>query len=87
MVGVYLMHDFDGIGTKMRLAQVHLKEIEDDFKSFRDSKLYVIRTEVNLQEGTKRAVFYPTAPLPLRWSAMLGEILYDMRSSLDHAVY
>jgi hypothetical protein len=81
------MHDFDGIAEKMRHAQEDFKSLAADFKRFREGKFYEVRTEVDFQAGRKRAVFYATEPLPINWSVTLGEILYNMRSSLDHAIY
>jgi hypothetical protein len=81
------MNDFNGIAAKVNRAQWHLEGLKAEFERHQQPDAYEIRTEVDREHNRKKLVFHPTKPLPITWPVVLGEILYDLRSSLDHAIY
>ncbi len=63
-----------------------LKDLGDDLRSFNESKPYRIIFEDDLVTGERVMVYNPD-PIPWNWAVRIGEILYDLRSALDHAIY
>lgn len=76
-----------GIRAKLDRAQEHADFIEGQLRVFgkRDSDR-PWATVVKLDEaiGKCEIVWRQDEPPPLRWAVMLGEFLYDLRSSMDH---
>ena len=82
------MTNLDGIHAKVRRAEQHIKEITDDMdKRCTEVKQSIVR-EV-CEDSSKQIWTYrgETPNIPIEWSVILGEILYNLRSSLDHLVW
>lgn len=72
---------------KLGRAVEHLQGLQLEFQRFNDSKPYEIRNERNFDTGQKMLVYYPLGSIPSNWVAVIGEILFNLRSALDLAVY
>lgn len=77
---------FDGARAKIERARKQTDDLQAVFEGFYESKLYSIRQEFDPQAGEKRLVFHAD-PLPLEWSVIIGEIMFNLRSALDHSIY
>lgn len=77
---------FDSAYAKIERANQQTDALKKIFESFYESKPYIIRQELYPQAGEKRLIFHAD-PLPLEWSVIIGEIVHDLRSALDHSIY
>src|SRR5688500_10513892 len=77
---------FNSARIKVNRAVDQLNGLQLEFKRFYDGKPYRITNECDFDTGEKLLVYYPI-PIPDKWLAIVGEILYDLRSALDHVVY
>jgi hypothetical protein len=74
-------------GAKIGRARQHLEHLKTEFRDFAAREPYEVRQEFDPQTGRKRLIYYPTEELTLDWSVVLGDLLYDLRSALDHIVH
>jgi hypothetical protein len=77
---------FDSARAKIERARKQTDALRTVFEGFYKSKPYSIRQELDPQAGEKRLVFHAD-PLPLEWSVIIGEIVHNLRSALDHSIY
>jgi hypothetical protein len=77
----------DSVLAKIDRARHHLNSIESEVRTFIESKPYEIRHEVNTDTNEKMVVFHPTQSIPSTLPYILGDLVHNLRSSLDHAVY
>ncbi len=77
---------FDSARAKIERARKQTDALHAVFEGFYESKSYSIRQELDPHAGEKRLVFHAD-PLPLEWSVIIGEIVHDLRSALDHSIY
>lgn len=73
--------------AKIGRAREHFNFLKGDFQRFINSHPYATRQEFKPDTGKTFLVYYPTAALPTSWSLVVGELLYNLRSALDHVVY
>ena len=73
--------------AKIARAKEQLQGLELEFQRFSDSKPYTLRQEKDLETGQMLLVYYPDTPIPDNWAIVVGEIFFNLRSSLDLAVY
>ena len=74
-------------GIKIARARENLNRLELEFHRFFESKPYRIQHEYNLETREILLVYYPEIAIPTNWLAIIGEILFNLRSCLDLAVY
>jgi hypothetical protein len=77
----------NGIVLKVNRAFEHLSVLETEMSAWNEGRHYRFTPEVKAH-GAKylfRVVYLD--PIPIRWSVMLGEVVHDLRSALDHVVY
>lgn len=75
----------DGIVAKIERADEHIKEINTGITAFLNSDVYRVSQDSNHE--TREAIIYIAGPEPpLRFSVMAGEVIHQLRSSLDHLV-
>lgn len=72
---------------KIDRASEQTEALESEFERFYTEQTYTVRQPFDPETGRKKAIFTVTRPLDPRWSAILGEIIHDLRSALDTAVY
>lgn len=82
------MNEFPSKGCLARIerARKQTDALQAEFERFYESKPYSFQQELNPQVGEKRFIFHAT-PLPLEWSVIIGEIMHNLRSALDHSIY
>lgn len=85
-----MAHPLDGVHKKLARASDHIAWLEQSFDRFVETsqdKTFGSRTDTDPKKGlfTTRWVDHPL--VPLEWAVVIGEILYAMRSSLDHLAW
>lgn len=71
---------------KLNRAYKLYVDLESDIKRYFDGKPYRIVRERDADTGDEILVYYPPETKPL-WYLPIGDIIQNVRSSLDHAVY
>jgi hypothetical protein len=76
---------FPSAQAKIARARVLIDSLNDEVDSFRNNRPYSIAEHDDEETGTRYAIL-TVREVPLTLSARIGEILYDLRSALDHVV-
>lgn len=76
------MHPLDGAYVRLDRAEEHLAEL----KSI-SADLIKMEREVVLEGIRANMKFGPSVPIPLKYSILVGETIYNLRASLDYLIY
>ena len=80
--------DLIGIHAKLRRAEQRIRELADGMDKLCEGIHKNIVREVREDVDKQTWVFQgPTPHTPVEWSVTIGEILYNLRSTLDHLVW
>lgn len=73
--------------TKLNRARSHYQDLKIHLQSFLDSNPY--RVEVKHDPETRRNIYYVAGvrPTPILITNILGDLIQNLRSSLDHLAY
>jgi len=80
-------HPLDGCRAKLDRAHAHLRTLDAQIPAFLDSKPHVYRGEIDREASRYRVRVYIRRQPPLRWSAIVGDLVHNLRSALDHLVW
>src|SRR6185437_13593602 len=81
------MPTIEGVAEKLIRAQEHLISLDEASTTFFDKKPYVLNGKHN-RDGTQYVVTIRfTESIPTRISVLVGDVLYQLRSSLDHIAW
>lgn len=72
--------------AKVDRAREQASALQAEFGRLIGERAYTITQTLDRETGKKTAVFH-ARPLDPRWPVILGEIVHDLRSALDSAVY
>ncbi len=82
------MTNFDGINAKIKRAGDQINSLKADMERFCADIRESIDHEVHEDVDEQVWVFRGATPYaPVEWSIRIGEILYNLRSALDHLVW
>ena len=84
------MHPLDGVRAKTARAREHLDTLNAEFDAFMTVDSETPRGvvfEMDVAAGKGEVKWAESATPPLRWSVILGEFLYCLRSALDHLAW
>src|SRR6266576_6063457 len=84
------MHPLDGVHARLDRAKEHLNTLNREFDAFMEYDAETTRPialDLNHEEGKGVIRWLVAADSPLRWSVILGEFFYCLRSSLDHLAW
>lgn len=73
--------------AKVARARENLQGLQLEFQRFSESKPYRLRQEKDLETNEYILVYFPIGEIPCNWSVIIGEILFNLRSALDLAIY
>ena len=77
-----------GIHAKLRRAQAQIQQITNEAHELcNDIRQGIVR---EISDGVDEQVWVyqgPTPTVPVEWSVIIGETLYNMRSALDHLIW
>jgi hypothetical protein len=80
--------DLASILAKLGRADEHTQAIKSEIRRWRDSNPYLITREHNTDFTRHSLVAHVGIHPPLvRWSLMVGDVIHNLRSALDHLVY
>jgi hypothetical protein len=80
---------FDGAFLKIQRAQTQREQLRKEISAFLDphNGPFELVLEYDADSDRDRVVFMVKRDTPPLWSVIIGEILHDLRSALDHLVY
>jgi hypothetical protein len=81
------MNRFAGTRARLDRAQEQTQGLRVEFEEFSARSPHAVREIYDPATGRKHAEYLVLEEFPDAWSAVIGEIAYDLRSALDHAVY
>jgi hypothetical protein len=77
---------FAGARARLDRASQQIGALDAELREFSE-RAQSVREVFDLEAGRKRLEYVATEEFPSSWWAIVGEIVYDLRSALDHAVY
>lgn len=81
------MERFAGAHARLDRAQEQTQALHAEFQDFAARNPHAVREVYDASAGRKHAEYVELEPFPGLWPAIVGEIAYDLRAALDHAVY
>lgn len=76
-----------GIGAKLERADEHMRTLHEEMDAWDAERPYRLAREVH-DHGCKHLYRLKLLkPIPVAWAVILGEVVHDLRSALDQAVY
>ena len=80
--------DFRGINAKIERARGQIAALSADIDELCTTIGQSIIHEIDREAGEQRWIFRGATPdVPIEWSIRAGEVLYNLRSALDHLVW
>ena len=80
--------DFSGVYAKIHRAEKHINNFKYAADTLCNEAKKNIERQVSADVDEQRWVYRgPTPEVPIEWSVVIGEILYNLRSALDHLVW
>lgn len=83
MADLYL----DGVQAKLERAASHLEALQDEIRAFFARDPYMVRSDLDCEAGKYRLYFEIREQPPLMWSVILGDLVHNLRSALDHLAW
>ena len=82
------MIDFKGIDAKIKRADSQIRALNADMRRFCKDVTQSIIPEVDHNSNEQVWIYRGVTPdAPIEWSIRIGEVLHNLRSALDHAVW
>jgi hypothetical protein len=83
------VHPLAGVRAKLDRAREHFNLLNEEFDRFMNeqSETAGVLLKLDFDEGQGLMTWVGTAVPPLRWSVILGEFLYCLRSGLDQLAW
>jgi hypothetical protein len=77
-----------GIREKLHRAESHLNDLDVEMSAFTDGMPYPLGDPKPNADHTVWVIpLKLRRPLPLLWGVVLGEVVHDLRSALDHTIF
>jgi len=80
-------HPLDGCNAKLDRAHEHLDTLTAAYREYLDSKPYVADQEARPDDDEIRFIGRVVVPPPLRLGTILGDLIHNLRSALDHIAW
>jgi hypothetical protein len=80
------MELFTSALAKIARAEKQTESLKMEIASFLAEKNYEVRQDTDHKTGRKTAVFNILKEIPIEWAIIIGEIIHDLRSALDHII-
>ena len=74
------------VTLKIDQAKKHLRNLKKDVNAFLSRKPFIVVTEEDSSGDLVYRIRIQT-PIPVRWSADIGDLLHNLRSALDHLAW
>lgn len=82
-----MTHAFDGCRVKLARADHHLEDLEARARAFYATNPYTTSVHHDHETSEFRITLERSEQPPLEWGAIVGEVLYNLRSALDHLAW
>ena len=82
-----MAHPLDGCRAKLDWAEQHLDALSEEMKTFFEGNPDSFVTEFDEANNSSVVFFKEVKEIPITWGIALGDIIHNMRSTLDHLVY
>jgi hypothetical protein len=82
-----MAHPLDGIWAKLNRADENIGNLNSEIVKLLGEKLYPILKNLDNESFQKAVDDHSSVEVPLRFSILAGEIVHQMRSSLDHLAW
>lgn len=79
-------HPLAGFFLKFQRAETHFRTLHDEINGFLNGDFYAAGVQLDRNRHPVVRIKL-TRPIPGEWSVLIGEIVYDLRSALDHLAY
>jgi hypothetical protein len=80
--------ELPGVYAKIARAKEHRSILKSEVESWVKSNPYVVAYKVNAQRTRWRVVLAEKRPFDgVRWALILGDLIHNLRSALDHLYY
>src|SRR4029077_7701458 len=76
-----------GVNLKIERAKLHLGNLESEIKQFLARKPFQIITEDEPATGDLVYKIQIAEPIPMALSTIIGDIIHNLRSALDHLAW
>lgn len=86
MTAAWAQRSIDGINAKIARAREHHLRLDDELHAYLDSDPLALRKQVE-NDGTIALFLDVTTPPPLTLSVLVGEIVQQLRSAVDHIAW
>lgn len=73
-----------GVKAKINRAEKHLADLHAEIAAFHRSVPYEILTEEDAATGDLIKRIKIVRPIPKEWGAIVGDVVHNLRSALDH---
>jgi len=87
---VGVAHPLDGIRAKIERAKEHIRNLDAEITTYLDGADHTLTATVKYDPskgGYVREWNITGSPFPERFSVIIGEVVHQLRSSLDHLVW
>lgn len=81
------MNDLPSWRLKVVRAEDHLAYLNRRVRLFEKRQVHRFETESNIDRTEHVVRYYGRPPVPLEWAVVLGEMMFDLRSALDHLAH
>jgi hypothetical protein len=79
--------DLSGVMLKIERADAHLAELKDSIEDAHNASGEHFACEVDSQSGEYVYRAHGLPEIDPKWSLIVGELLYNLRSALDHLAW
>ncbi len=77
----------DQVRVKIERAKEHVRDLEARIQAFFKSNPYRVIREDDPETGDSVFRVQTSVDVPIEWAAMVGDVIQNLRSSLDHLVW
>lgn len=82
-----MSHPLDGCWAKIDRANQHIKNLESEIAAFFDGHPYRVVGQFNNNMTEYIFTSFGPPPAPLNFAVVTGEVIHQLRSSLDHLIW
>jgi hypothetical protein len=79
--------DFSGITEKLKRTNEHIHNLQGEINAFFQAGKYPVMPEDDREALLEAIAYFKKLVIPLRFTVLAGEIIHQLRSSLDHVAW
>jgi hypothetical protein len=82
-----MIDSLEDVSLKIERAEARIDDLKGEISSFFDAKPYGLVSKIDNQLGIEMLQISTQTPVPKKFKIIIGEILHNLRSSLDQLAY